>query len=199
MKSLLLAMKIWFNKTARSPLVIVALFFLSLFESIFFPIPPDPFLLIAVALNKKKWLRLSMSVFLGSIIGAIIAYILGQTLFDTFGVWMIETYSLQEEFTQVQVLFQKNTFLAVLLAAFTPIPYKLFTLTAGFMNASIFQFILASIIGRGVRFFALGYITALFGEAFYKKMSKKMERSFWTLFTVVFVASIVYVIWHFAK
>jgi len=199
MKSLLLAMKIWFNIKVRSPLVIVALFFISLFESIFFPIPPDPFLLIAVAVNKKRWLRLSASVFVGSIIGAIIAYILGRTLFDTFGVWMIDIYSLQEEFTKVQSLFQDNAFLAVLVAAFTPIPYKLFTLTAGFMSVSIFQFILASIIGRGVRFFALGYITSVFGEAFYKKMNKKIEGSFWALFTIVFLASIIYAIWHFAK
>jgi len=199
MKSPFVAMKIWFNKTARSPLVIVGLFFVSLFESIFFPIPPDPFLLIAVAVNKKQWVRLSASVFIGSILGAIIAYILGRTLFDTFGVWLIDTYSLQTEFTKVQELFKNNTFLAVLLAAFTPIPFKLFTLTAGFMSASIFQFLLASIIGRGIRFFALGYLTAIFGEAFYKKMNKRMERSFWTLFIVVFVASVIYAVWHFAK
>jgi len=199
MKSLLITIKIWFNKTARSPLVIVGLFFVSFFDSIFSPIPPDPLLLISVAVNKKKWLRLTASVFVGSILGAIVAYVLGRAFYDTFGVWMIDTYSLQEEFAKVQISFQENTFLAVLVAAVTPIPYKLFTLTAGFTNASIFQFILASVIGRGSRYFLLGYITSIFGDAFYKKMNKKVERTFWALFAIVFIASIVYAIWHFVK
>lgn len=194
-----LSIKEWFNKKGRSPWVIAALFFISLLESVIFPIPPDPFLLIAVTMNKKQWFRLSASVFVGSIIGAIIAYVLGRAFFDTFGKWMIDTYSLQDQFVIVQEKFRDNTFLAVLLAAFTPIPYKLFTLAAGFMSASIFQFLLASFIGRGLRFFTLGFVTSLFGEAFYNKMSKKVELAFWILFAVVVLASIIYAIWHFAK
>lgn len=199
MEQVITSSSVWFNRIGRSPLVIVGLFFVALFESIFLPIPPDPFLLIAVALNRKQWVRLSMSVFLGSIIGAIIAFTLGRVLFDTFGTWLLGVYSLKDEFVLVQEQFQNNTFIAVLFSVLTPIPFKLLALGAGFVNASIFQFLVASVIARGTRFFLLGYITSLVGEALYSKVSKRAEIVFWTMFTIVFVSSIVYVLWHFIK
>ena len=158
-------LRLWTLKWADSKHSALALFALAFAESSFFPIPPD-FLLIAILLGNKgrRWVFHSFLTTLFSVLGGIFGYIIGLFFFETLGLFLINTYNLQNEMALVGEYYEANAFLAVFTAAFTPIPYKVFTIAGGFFKISIWQMILASILGRGLRFFGIGFIFNRFGE-----------------------------------
>ena len=155
----------WTVKHAEGPNARFWLSAVSFAESSFFPIPPD-FLLIAILLGNKgrRWVLHSFLTTLFSVLGGIFGYIIGLFFFETLGLFLINTYNLQNEMALVGEYYEANAFLAVFTAAFTPIPYKVFTIAGGFFKISIWQMILASILGRGLRFFGIGFIFNRFGE-----------------------------------
>ncbi|MDP3996588.1 MAG: VTT domain-containing protein [bacterium] len=169
------------------------LFLIAFAESSFFPVPPDFFLLPAVAKRPEFWKRFSLVVTVGSILGAAAGYFIGMFFFDYIGSYLVEAYNLQDDMTRISELFNKSAFWAIFTAAFTPIPYKIFTLAGGFFNINFFVFIIASILGRGMRFFAVGYISKWFGE----KAGHVVFKHF-NIFTMVFaVVVILYAILQF--
>ena len=167
---------------------------LSLFafaEASFFPIPPDV-LLIAIlgAKQHKNWFYYSALTSLWSVAGGAVGYVIGFLLFDSVGQWLIVTYNLSEHMVSVKELFDQNAFWAIFISGFTPIPYKIFTISAGFFKINFFTFIFASIISRFLRFFIVGYIMKVFGDS----MSKLVFKYF-NIITLVFaVGAIIFVI-----
>ncbi|MEK6937703.1 MAG: VTT domain-containing protein [Nanoarchaeota archaeon] len=154
----------WVMSWAQSKYATLALAILAFMESSFFPIPPDP-LQITLSLSKPKrsfWYAFVASLF--SVLGGIFGYFLGWLFFDTIGSWIINSLGYQAQFAAVGELFKANAFLAILTAAFTPIPYKIFTLAAGFWQVGWMNLILASIIGRSGRFFFEAVLIYFFGE-----------------------------------
>ncbi len=155
------------------------LYFISCIESIFFPIPPD-FLMIPMVVSKpSSWKKLAFGVTLFSIVGAFIGYLIGAVFFDTLGQWIMDTYSLQEEFASVQNFYQQNAFWSIIVAGFTPIPYKVFTITSGMFDVNLITFFVASVIGRGTRFFLVGYIASVGGNQAFWSYLKKLKLSTW--------------------
>src|SRR3989344_167097 len=136
---------------------------LSFAESSFFPIPPD-FLLIPILLAKqeKRWFFYSLLTTITSVIGGLFGYLIGFAFFELIGQKLVGLYELQDKVEYVGTLFKDNAFFAILTAAFTPIPYKVFTISAGLFKIDLPTFILASIVGRGGRFFAEGFALFLF-------------------------------------
>lgn len=155
------------KRTARYTLRII-----SFTESSFFPIPPDPFLALMILIKPKKWARLTFDVILFSVLGGIFGYLIGLWFFDLIGPKIINFYSLQEEFEQISIFFSKYGFWTVFISAFTPIPYKLFTISAGLFGVNIISFIVASIVGRGLRFLFVGALFRYIGERYSKKIFK---------------------------
>ncbi|MCB9806047.1 DedA family protein [Candidatus Nomurabacteria bacterium] len=155
--------KNYFLAKIESPNVRWWLSIISFLESSFFPIPPDPFLMASLLRDQRRWLTNSLLVAVTSILGGLFGYFLGLLFFETFGNWIVETYHLQNELIQVTKLFNENAFWALFTAAFTPIPYKIFTITAGLLKVNIFIFIIASVIGRTLRFLFVGLIMKMFG------------------------------------
>lgn len=149
------------KKLARSFLRIIAFA-----ESSFFPIPPDPFLAGLVLIKPKKWFKFSLDVTIYSVLGGVFGYLLGYWFFDSFGPYLINLYHLTEEFEQISTFFLKYGFWSVFIAAFTPIPYKVFTISAGLFGINIIAFVVASIIGRGLRFFFVGWLFRYVGEKY---------------------------------
>ncbi len=138
---------------------------LSFSEAVFFPVPPDVLLIAILLANKaKKWMYFAFITTIFSVLGGIVGYFLGYFFFDFFGQKIISFYSLQGEFESLKLIFNKATFLAVFAAAFTPIPYKIFTITAGLFSVNFLVFFVASILGRGFRFFAVAFFLKLYGE-----------------------------------
>lgn len=140
------------------------LFGISFAESSFFPIPPDV-LLAAILLTKERMRAFFYAAITtaGSVIGGLLGYAIGYFLFQTVGVWLVHTYHLESQMVVVQNLFNKNAFFAIIVAAFTPIPYKVFTIAAGLFGVGLPTFIVASVLGRGVRFFAVAALMRFFG------------------------------------
>lgn len=165
----------WFMAWAEKPTAEKALAGFTFIEAIFFPIPPDP-LLMAMVFNKpKRWVRYATITLTATILGGIVGYLAGIGLFETLGEWIIETYHLQEEYAALGESFQNNDFIAVLTAAMTPIPYKIITLSAGAFEVNFISFLVASIIGRGARFFGVAYLAKWLGAKYKDRIEKYID------------------------
>lgn len=140
------------------------LFGLSFAESSFFLIPPDV-LLAAILMTRERVRAFYYAAIttIGSVLGGLFGYAIGYFLFQTIGAWVVHTYHLELQIIVVQKLFVANAFFAIFVAAFTPIPYKVFTIAAGLFGINIPTFIIASILGRGGRFFAVATVMRYFG------------------------------------
>lgn len=155
-------------------------------ESSFFPIPPDPLLIAMVMAKPTLFLRHATICTLSSALGGIFGYAIGLMLFSTVGVWIVDTYSLQEEFVQIGMRYEENAFLTVFTAAFTPIPYKLITIAAGVFQINFLAFVVASIIGRGMRFFLVATLMHYLGRRYKDSIEKYID-----ILSVAFVALLV--------
>lgn len=154
----------WFLKYAESPHMKAWLSFFSFIEAIFFPIPPDLLLIPILIARKERWIYYASLTTITSILGGVAGYFIGMFLFDTVGGPIITLYALEAQVEKVGTLFAQNAFLAIFISAFTPIPYKVFTLSAGFFNISFPIFIIASLIGRALRFFTVAFFAQRFGH-----------------------------------
>ena len=163
-----------------------ALFGLAFAESSFFPIPPDV-LQIALSVSKPKssfFFALISSI--GSVLGGIFGYFIGFFLFDSVGRLIIDTLGYQAQFDAVGNLYKSYAFLAILTAAFTPIPYKVFTIAAGFWQVGLAPLIIASIIGRSARFFLVATLFYFFGP----KIKAFIDKYFNWL-TIIFIVLLI--------
>ncbi|MBF0219614.1 MAG: DedA family protein, partial [Gammaproteobacteria bacterium] len=125
---------------------------LSFAESSFFPIPPDVMLIPMVLAKPQSAWRLALLTTLFSVLGGLLGYLIGYSSFTLIEPWIIELgYS--DRFNLAMEWFEQWGWGVVLLAGFTPIPYKLFTISAGVLSMSLIPFTIASIIGRGARFY----------------------------------------------
>jgi len=152
------------NKNIGGPNAKKWLFGIAFAESSFFPIPPDLYLMPVVAKNRIKWWSYAFITTIASVLGGLFGYFIGWALFETIGKALVSLYSLQDELVLVGKFFNENAFLSIFTAAFTPIPYKVFTIAAGLFNLNLFVFIIASILGRGLRFFIVAFFMKLFGQ-----------------------------------
>lgn len=151
---------------------------LSFTESSFLPILVDPFLVAGVLLKRNCWLRYALIASVSSVIGGVFGYLLGSIFFEVFGVKIISIYNLTDYFEKTVASFNQNSFLFVLIGAFTPIPYKVVAIVGGVLKINIFSFIIASIIGRFARFFIVAYITKQFGEYTLELFTRRFHVTF---------------------
>jgi membrane protein YqaA with SNARE-associated domain len=190
MKSKLIA---WFQKETDKPYIVYLLAVISFLESIIFPVPIDIFTFTLASAHPKKWFTYAWVATVFSVLGAVAGYYLGFFLFDSFGAALIEFYGYEEEFQKVLELFEKNTFLVIFTAAFTPIPYKVFTLAGGALEVNLFSFIISSILGRGLRFFAESWIPYRYGKRLARVLQKNINILSWS----VLVLAVSYVTLYF--
>lgn len=162
----------WILKNIHNPATIKIYYFMSFIESSFFPIPIDPFLAGLIMLKPESWKKLFVNSAIFSVLGGIFGYILGFWFFDLFGQKIIDFYSLQKEVSIIENMFNQNAFWAMFISAFTPIPYKIFTISAGLFKINFLIFIIASVLGRGLRFFVVAYIFRYLGQKFADKILK---------------------------
>jgi membrane protein YqaA with SNARE-associated domain len=156
----------WVLHWAETPYGPIALFVLAMAESSFFPIPPDP-LLIALCLGAAgKSLRFAALATLASVVGGVIGYGLGAGFWHVAEGWFFSYVPgvTPEAFDRVQALYDRYDFWAVFLAGLTPIPYKVFTLSAGVFSVNFFVFVVASVLSRGLRFYVLAALIYRFGR-----------------------------------
>lgn len=156
----------WVLSWAHSRYGTPALFVISFTESSFFPIPPDV-LQIALSVSKpRRSFYYALVSTIASVLGSILGWMIGYAIWELtseFFFSYIPGFS-AEKFEQVAELYQANAMLAILAAAFTPIPYKIFTVAAGACHVPLGVLVIASILGRGGRFFLVATAIYFFGE-----------------------------------
>lgn len=171
----------WVLQWAHTPYGIWALFILAFTESSFFPIPPDV-LLIALAISiPAKSFRYALICSAGSVIGGLFGYFIGWQLMDFIGLPIINFYGIMDKYEIVRRSYEEHNALIVFTAAFTPIPYKLITITAGAAKINIITFTIASIIGRSARFFLVAWLIRRFGQRI-----KEFIEKYFNILTVIF-------------
>jgi membrane protein YqaA with SNARE-associated domain len=156
----------WVLHWAKTPYGAPALFILALAESSFFPVPPDP-LLIALCLGVPALaMRFAATATLASVVGGIIGYAIGAGAWHLLQDWFFAYVPgvSPDAFASVQALYDRYDFWAIFFAGLTPIPYKVFTLSAGVFSINFGVFVLASVLSRGLRFFIVAGLIYRFGQ-----------------------------------
>jgi membrane protein YqaA with SNARE-associated domain len=159
-----------------------ALFFIAFIESSFFPLPPDVFLIaMCVALPAMSF-RYAAICSVGSVLGGALGYGLGFWFMDGIGMTIIDWYGLSDKYGMVQQYFKDYDVWIVGTAGFTPIPYKLFTITAGFVHSNFVTFMIVSFVARSARFFLVAGLIWKFGP----QIKKFIDRYF-NILSIAFV------------
>lgn len=181
----------WVLHWAETPYGTVALFALAFAESSFFPVPPDV-LLIALAISiPTKAFRYALICTLGSLLGGVLGYGLGYFAYDTVGRPIVEFYRGQALMADIKAKYDLYGFWGVLVAAVTPIPYKIFTISSGVFKFDFQQFFVASVLGRSLRFFVVAGLIWKFGPSirdFIDRYFNKLSVAFVGLLIAGFVA-----------
>jgi membrane protein YqaA with SNARE-associated domain len=168
-------------------------------EASFFPIPPDV-LLIPLALgNRKKAIYYAFICSVCSVLGAIIGYSIGKWLwyielgtFSNFAEFFFKNIPgfSYDAFSRIKILYDEYNFLIIFTAGFTPIPFKLFTISAGAFDLNLPLFILASTVSRSARFFLVSYLIKIFGDPV-KELIDKYFNLLAILFTVLLISGFI--------
>jgi membrane protein YqaA with SNARE-associated domain len=165
------------NSILNSNYPIVGLSILSFAESFFFPIPPDVVYIPLAILNPKNAFFYAFITTFFSVLGGIFGYYLGKI----GGRPLIKKIVSEEKLYQVKLFYARYDVLAVIIGGFTPIPYKIFSISAGIFDINLKKFILASIIGRGGRFFLVCTLIFFFGSRI-----KYFLENYFEIFTIIF-------------
>jgi len=175
--------------------------FVAFIESFFFPVPPDLMIIPMVVAKKKDYLKIFLIATIFSVLGGWFGYMLGVFFLD-MSMFVIEFYGYEEKVFQVQdKMSSKGGFFLWLgimfLAGFTPLPFKVFTITSGIIGFNIFVFFFICLFTRGLRFFLVAYFAFLFGNKFGEFIEKKGALWF-TIggIVIVMVATILYLLFR---
>ena len=162
----------------------------SFVESSFFPIPPDVMVIPMVISKKNDFIKIFLIASIFSVLGGILGYFIGAFFFD-IGMQIMSVYGYEDKLIKLKnSLINSEGFYAwfgiLFLAGFTPLPYKVFTISSGLIGFNILIFILISLISRGLRFFIVSYLSFKFGDLFTQFMNKHGSKWF-TIFGVLIV------------
>lgn len=175
--------KDWFIARAHGLHAKAWLALISFSEASFFIIPPEVLYLPMILAGASRWMYYAFITTAFSLLGGVFGYLIGAFLFDIVGEFIISTYNLEAQMLHISELFRENAFWTIFTAAFTPIPYKVFTISAGFFSINFLTFIIASILGRSARYFALGYV--------FKRYNKTLGNLIFKYFNILSVILII--------
>ncbi len=156
-------------------------------EAVIFPVPPDVMLAPMTLARPERWFRFAAICTLASILGGLLGYALGSYALDA--VWpLIERFGWVPGYFRVRELFLRHGFWIVFVAGFTPIPYKLFTIASGAAGIALLPFALASLVGRGARFFLVAGLVAWGGERLERNLRRHVETLGWLVAGAIVIA-----------
>ncbi len=171
---------------AETPYGSAVLFILAFVEAIFFPLPPD-ILLIALCLSiPSKSFKYALICVVGSVVGGCVGYFIGMKFMEQIGYNIFKFYHILDKFDYISGLYKKYDAWAVAVAGFTPIPYKLITISSGAFNINFKVFFIASLVSRTLRFFAVASLIFIFGA----KIKSFIDKYF-NILAVIFTALLI--------
>ena len=149
----------------------------SFIESSFFPIPPDVMIVPMVMARKDRFIRIFLNATIFSVLGGIFGHFIGF-IFSDLAMSVVEFYNYEDKVNNLKARLSEGSglyiwLITLFLAGFTPLPFKVFTITSGLISFNIFIFIIICLISRGLRFFIVSYFTFRFGEPFVSFIEKK--------------------------
>lgn len=186
----------WCIQAADKPYALWILGIVSFAESSFFPVPPDAMLIpMAMAQPKRAWLYATVCT-VASVVGGVLGYAIGALLYDSVGAWIIQLYGYGDKVEAFRASYAEYGAWIILLKGFTPIPYKLVTITSGFAGYSLPLFILFSVLTRGARFFLLAFLLNRYGPKAREIIEKRL--GLWaTIGAVGLIGGFIIVLWLF--
>ena len=173
--------------------------FISFIESFIFPIPPDVLIIPMTIARKNEWLRIALIATLGSVLGACLGYFIGYVFFNEIGLKIFEIYGvdntsfLKDKVSSEGGVIAWITLLAI--AGFSPVPFKLLTITSGFIHFNILYFIIICILTRGSRFFLIAFLIGNFGSTMKKIIEKRLLK--FSIILSIFLILFAYLIYNF--
>lgn len=174
----------WCIDAAHKPYAVWIMGAVSFAESSFFPVPPDIMLVpMSLARPERAWFY-ALICTLTSVAGGIVGYAIGALLYDSVGAWVIQLYGYGDKVEAFRTGYAEYGAWIILLKGFTPIPYKLVTITSGFAAYNFWLFVLLSVITRGARFFVLAILLNRYGGW----IREKIERHLGLVVVIVAVA-----------
>ena len=152
--------------------------FISFIESFIFPIPPDVLIIPMTIASRNRWFKIAFIATVSSVAGACLGYFIGYVFFNEVGIKIFELYGvdnasfLKDKVSSEGGVIAWRTLLAI--AGFTPVPFKLLTITSGFVHFNLIYFIIVATLTRGARFFLIAFLIGNFGPAMKKIIEKKL-------------------------
>ena len=176
---------------------------ISFIESFIFPIPPDVIIIPMTIAKKNDWFKIALVATIFSVLGACLGYFIGYVFFNEIGVKIFELYGvdnvsfLKDKVSSEGGLLAWITLLAV--AGFSPVPFKLLTITSGFVHFNLFLFITVSLITRGSRFFLIAFLIGNFGNTMKRLIEKKLLKIsiIFSILIILFATFIYYFLKNF--
>jgi len=157
--------------------------FVAFIESSFFPAPPDVMIIPMVVAKREQFINIALIATLFSVLGALFGYFIGYVFFNEIGIKILEIYGYENVYALKEKFSTKSGLLSWLgilfTAGFTPLPFKIFTITSGFIHFNIPFFIFTCIVARGLRFFLEAFLVNKYGSAIGPLLDKKGGK--WTV------------------
>ena len=172
---------------------------ISFVESFIFPIPPDVLIIPMTIAKKKEWVKIALIATICSVLGACLGYLIGYIFFNEVGIKIFELYGVDNtSFLKDKMDSEGGTIAWITLlaiAGFSPIPFKLLTITSGFVHFNLLYFMIVSFITRGLRFFLIAFFFGNFGSTVKKIIEKKLLKFFIILSIILIIFA--YLIYKF--
>ena len=185
----------WAGHKSANPILAVV----SFFESFIFPIPTDVMIIPMVISKREKFIKISLIAIIFSVLGGLIGYLIGYVFFNEVGIKIFEFFGSENANIFKEKLASEKGLLSgviiLFIAGFTPLPFKIVTISAGFVHFNIILFIIVCFISRGLRFFLVAYLTYKYGSKIGPFLEKKGTE--WTIIITgifIIVATVIYFI-----
>ena len=161
----------------------------SFIESFFFPVPPDVMIVPMVVSKKEQFKKIALIATIFSVLGALFGYFIGYVFFNEVGIKIFEFYGYENVYILKEKFSTQGGFLSwvgfLVTAGFTPLPFKILTITSGFIHFNIFFFIITCILTRGLRFFLVAFLSYKYGQAIGPFLEKKGAK--WSIISVTII------------
>ena len=174
----------WTIALAETRYAMWALAIVAFIESSVFPIPPDVLMIPMILARPSRAFAIAALATISSVLGGLVGYWIGMSLYDTVGVWVLEFYNKAEYFDQFAERYNEYGAWAVLVAGVTPFPFKVITIASGVTGLNLTVFTVSAIVARALRFFIVAALLWKFGEPIRNFIEKRLGLMF-TLFCVL--------------
>ena len=187
----------WAGHKFANPILAVV----SFLESFIFPIPTDAMIIPMVIAKRDKFLKISLIAIVFSVLGALIGYLIGYVFFNEIGIKIFELFGAENGNIFKEKLASESGIISgviiLFIAGFTPLPFKIITISSGFVHFNILLFIIICFFARGLRFFLVAYLAYKYGAAIGPLLEKKGGQ--WTIIITLIIITIAAIVYFISK